>query len=211
MSATNRGGKRLVSDAYETPAWCVERLVEHAWLPRGRYLEPCAGNGAIVRAASANSERGWIQSWEMFEIREECAPHLKAIFNELDGSGHAYRAGPLIGDFLEAAPLIPDDSFDVVITNPPYSLAMEFVEASLRLAPYVAMLLRLNWLGSEGRSRFLRGCMPDVYVLPQRPSFVGGGTDATEYGWFVWTPERDRSVGRIELLALTADEIRRPR
>ena len=49
------------------------------------------------------------------------------------------------------------------------------------------MLLRLNWLGSEDRAAWLRRHPPSVYVLPNRPSFVeGGGTDATEYAWFIW-------------------------
>jgi hypothetical protein len=34
-------------------------------------------------------------------------------------------------------------------------------------------------------------------VLPKRPSFTGGGTDATEYAWMVWGPTR---TGRLRIL-----------
>lgn len=40
------------------------------------------------------------------------------------------------------------------------------------------------------RADFHRRHPSDVFVLPRRPSFTGGGTDATEYAWFVWGPGR---------------------
>lgn len=186
MSATNRGAVRIEADYYPTPAWCVRRLIERAELPGGDWLEPAAGDGAIIRAV--NAVRADI-NWTAVELRHECRDSLVGM------------CFPLLGvDFLKWNSI---GGYHVIVTNPPYSLAMEFVKASLPLASYVAMLLRVNFLGSAKRSAFFRDEMPDVYVLPNRPSFTGGGTDATEYAWMVWTPERGRRRGRLEVLAET--------
>ena len=34
---------------------------------------------------------------------------------------------------------------------------------------------------------WMRENTPCVFILPNRPSFTGNGTDAAEYGWFVWS------------------------
>lgn len=72
---------------------------------------------------------------------------------------------------------------------PPYSIALEFIEAALSMRKsqgVVAFLLRINFLGSQERADWHRAHPCKLYVLPRRPSFTGGGTDATEYAWFVW-------------------------
>jgi hypothetical protein len=83
------------------------------------------------------------------------------------------------------------DCIDAVITNPPYTLAAEFILRCRRLAPQaeIAMLLRLGFLESKSREAFwdFMGAA-DLYVLPDRPSFRGGGSDSATYAWFVWRP-----------------------
>lgn len=96
-------------------------------------------------------------------------------------------------DFLTAEPL---SRFDLIITNPPFSLAQEFIERAMLWrrdeSSLVVMLLRLNFLGSQKRAEWWRSRpMPAVYVTPRRPPFGKNkhgkiGTDSTEYGWFVW-------------------------
>lgn len=73
-----------------------------------------------------------------------------------------------------------------IITNPPFSLAQEFLEKSLREAQFVAYLLRVNFIGSQRRFEFWQGNEPThLFGLSRRPDFSGGG-DACEYAWFVW-------------------------
>lgn len=48
MSAAGRGAIRQPDDFYATPAWCVDALLRGCALPSGRWLEPTAGDGAIV-------------------------------------------------------------------------------------------------------------------------------------------------------------------
>jgi hypothetical protein len=82
------------------------------------------------------------------------------------------------------------DRYDLVMTNPPYVTAFQFAQIGLsRLAPggTLVLLLRLGFMASQTRARWLRDHMPHhVYVLSARPSFDGVGTDASDYGWFVW-------------------------
>jgi len=76
---------------------------------------------------------------------------------------------------------------DLIFTNPPYSIALEFIEKALQHADTVIMLLRINFLGAQKRHTFFSNNEPDaLYVLSKRPSFTGKGTDSTEYAWYVW-------------------------
>lgn len=164
MSATGRSDVRRADDFYSTPEWCVDALAKV--LDFGpSCLDPCAGTGAIMRAVEKYGAR--------------------AMGIELD-HGRAALAHAQPGDALSDAPW---PHTHTVVTNPPYSLAMNFVLRALRQEPPggVAMLLRLNWLASRKRAEFHRLCPSDVYILPRRPSFSEDGkTDATEYAWFVW-------------------------
>ena len=77
---------------------------------------------------------------------------------------------------------------DLIFTNPPFSLAQEFIEHSMMFAPTVIMLLRINFLSSQKRYDFWQQFPPDgLYILSKRPSFTGTGTDSQEYAWFVWS------------------------
>jgi len=77
---------------------------------------------------------------------------------------------------------------DLIITNPPFTLAKEFLAKSLTESDCVCYLLRLNYLGSSKRKPFWDkiGTPDKLLVLSKRPSFTGKGTDATEYAWFCW-------------------------
>jgi hypothetical protein len=194
VSATKRGGKRSIADYYPTPAWCVRRLLEAVELPGGAWLEPSAGDGAIIRAV--NACRTDVR-FTGCELRNECRA-------DLINAG----ADTIVGDFLRDH-LLQTPRFKVAILNPPFTHAREFIDRCKRHAGYVVALERLNFLGSEERSAWSRECMPDVYVLPNRPSFTGEGTDSIEYAWFVWTPERGRKSGRMQVLASTPAAERR--
>lgn len=198
MSATNRGGKRQPQDLYETPTWCVTRLLDRVWLPPGHWIEPAAGRGAIMRAVE---EHPRYRAFRPFEprVRWEAVEINDAFEHDLEPyAGTALSIG---ASFLDEG--FPAGCKDVLITNPPFSLALDFVRAALPIAPWVVMLLRLNFIASRARAGVFSREMPDVYVLPNRPSFTGGGSDATEYAWFVWTPDRGRRSGRVEVLAET--------
>lgn len=228
MSATGRGSERNEDDFYATPAWCVHRLLEKWTPPPGMWLEPGAGTGAIIRAASTMFNPAYIQ-WAAVEKRNGAPKDLYVDWLRDDFLGD--RA-------LEWAKQLADDGIRITIGNPPYLLAQQFADRCFELSEQTALLLRLNFLGSEERAEWWEKHPADVYVLPNRPSFCtklkckscgwkatrpanftpkagceGCGnkltitrTDACEYAWFVWS---DASIGRgyseLYHLALTSE------
>lgn len=184
MSATGRSDPqkyvRNKHDFFETPAWVTRAILNH--LPTfPRVLDPGCGSGAILNEVRKfYDERG-----------------IKGEFTGIDVQRIAKLGGQdvqfVCSDYLSSG--VTFGAVDLVICNPPYSLAKEFVERSFsHVVPRggtVAMLLRLNWLASRSRSEWHKAHPSDVYVLPKRPSFTPDGkTDATEYAWFVWGPGR---------------------
>lgn len=189
MSATWRGIRGGEGrDYFDTPAWCVRRLLEYVTLPGGRWLEPCVGVGSIV--AEVQQLSGDAVQWTAVDI----APRHCGIDLEL-----AVQA-----DYLEWT---PPHRYEVAITNPPYRDAMEFVQRMTSMADIAVCLLRLNWLASGARRDWLDAHRPEVFVLPNRPSFTGGGTDSTEYAWMVWG--RLGMAGQVHWLAATSSSERR--
>lgn len=168
MSSTNRGSQRHPDDFYVTPDWAVEAIVKE--LPYFEtVLEPAAGDGAIMKVLAREYNATLVQPavpliarrLQGMEIDEERA----ALCNK-DGLSVQQ------GDFLKfpwAA-----GRFDLIITNPPFSLAMDFLKQALWLAGrkgHVCMLLRLAWMASATRMPFHRAYPSDAYVLNKRPSF----------------------------------------
>jgi hypothetical protein len=77
---------------------------------------------------------------------------------------------------------------DLIITNPPYSNALNFIRVALSHSKTVIMLLRLNFLESQSRYDFWKSNPPShLIILLKRPSFTGKGTDSTAYAWVVWS------------------------
>lgn len=189
MSATHRGGVRHPDDFYRTPDWCVHRLLDevgsHRAFVMGRLLEPWAGDGAIVEAT-----RDWYGD----------APYTPERFAMNELSAERAPEGARVGDYRTW-----DVRGDVVLSNPPYKDALACATWALERAPIVALLLRLNWLEGVKRAPWHHAHPASVYVLPNRPSFTGRGTDSIAYAWFVWGLHAEPTV---RVLAVTPKEDR---
>lgn len=62
---------------------------------------------------------------------------------------------------------------DLILTNPPFSLAQEFITKARTEAKCVIMLQRLNYLGSQARKAFWNSNPPThIFVLSKRPKFI---------------------------------------
>lgn len=83
-----------------------------------------------------------------------------------------------------------EPKYDIVITNPPFNIALDIIKKSIEFATpagYVIMLLRLNFFGSKARKAFFDQHMPiETYVHHKRISFAKGATDSIEYMHCVW-------------------------
>ena len=177
MSRGQRKKIKLASEFYPTPEWVTRRLLENSFLPkRGVWLEPAVGDGAIMRVVREHYPN---VTWHTNDIRPESLLHAS-----MNRTTTHYT-----GDFLKLAPCVKE-KYDCIITNPPFSLALEFVKASLPIANNVLMLLRLGFLESTSRNAWIRRNMPDfIYVLPNRQGGTSDGkTDVFTYAWFHWKP-----------------------
>lgn len=156
-------------DFYATPPEATRALlaVERKWLPGGTIWEPACGDGAIARVL------------------------LEAGYNVYvtDLVDRGFSEGNI--NFLTTN---IDPRAAAIITNPPFKLAREFVEASLQRAPYVAMLLRLAFLEGAARKPWFEAApLARVHVASRRlPMMHRDGWTGPKAGsavchaWFVW-------------------------
>ena len=188
---------------FATPGWAVARLFE-AWRPQpGPILEPSAGSGSIIRTAKA---LGLENPWYAVECRAQTRERLDEAGARL----------VWIDDFLtwDPPPVTTTVEPTTVMTNPPFALCEAFVRRAETLFPYadLCFLVRLGFLASEERLRLWSDVgVPDVYVLPNRPSFTGdGSTDSADYAWAIWPGRVRRDGGTVRILASTPLEVRKP-
>lgn len=166
MSAANRTRKdatvaeRRPADDYPTPAWVTRAILPHLMTPR-TILEPACGIGAMMRELFAYWPKAFVKGIEIDGLRANEARGIRpGKLTEIDT-----RDALTTKHALARA--------DLIITNPPFSLAIEFVEQALASdALECAFLLRLAFLESKRRAAFHRANPSDIYVLPERPSFA---------------------------------------
>lgn len=218
MSATGRGGVRMKGDWYRTPAWPLLRLLEcpDFALPRyrgARYLEAGAGDGILIRAFNAWHEerRLPIPDWTAVELDEQHLDILKSTSARVIHADYLCRLEQL-------HPRLRERRFDVSLGNPPFDLSDPFVRRDRELAREVIRLLPLDFLSSAERQPMMELDAPNVYVLPQRPTFIrvhnidetGKATktssDAQTYGWFHW-PADPQPIGKMRVLRLTDADV----
>lgn len=178
MSVTGHRDVRLADDFYRTPGWCVRAILPHLGdLSGKKVLEPGCGDGAIIDELPRDC------------IVQGVEKHHGRAVKARDNLGQ--RGAIWEEDFLDPQklPFFAAMKPDVVIGNPPYLFAMEFVETALSVTKGpVVMLLRLAWLASQKRSAFLQKNTPSIFVLPKRPSFAMFVRCKKPCGWSVVLP-----------------------
>jgi hypothetical protein len=170
------GGCHVTLDYFRTPAWAVDAILPHLPL-HGPIIDPGCGDGAIIEClVDAGVAPRSIYGIEIDVALAQAARSTGAIVRT--------------GDFLLERPA---PGFGLVIGNPPFSRAIEFIEharAIVGRTGTVAMLLRLGFMAGLCRADWHRQNPADLGVLPRRPSFAkaGSGTDKTDYAWWLWRP-----------------------
>lgn len=175
----NRSSKdRNSVDFYETPTEVTVALfdfLEHNNLisPGCLIWEPACGRGAMTRVML---DRGY-------------AVNGTDLFPNIDGL-------PSI-DFLQSQ--IP---CNWIITNPPFSEAVEFIRHALELKKPCAFLLKSQFWHARSRLQLFKD-NPPSYVLPLtwRPDFLNGaksGSPTMEVIWSVWAGSNETRYFPLE-------------
>jgi hypothetical protein len=175
-------------DDFPTPPWATRALIEHVVVRKDTLssmtcLEPACGRGHMSVALADYFRK--VTSFDVFD----------------------YSFGG-IADFLNLKQ--PDQSYDWVITNPPFRLGEEFITRSMKIARRgVAMLTRTVFIESVGRyERLFKSNPPSRFAqFTERVPMVKGRVDkkastATGYAWLVW--EKDRLGKGTELVWIPA-------
>lgn len=184
MTSKNRKKPSAALDPYYTPDWAVRLMLD--WVvPRiapvpSRIIEPGAGNGAFVRQLRARYPDSHITAIDL-------VPHA---WPEATESLH--------DDFLTARL----GRYDLAVGNPPFSLALPFVQRCRQVSRATVLLLRQGFLSSARRNSFWRLHGPsDVFILPDRPSFTKDSQgDSADYCLACWGRPQHDGVARLHWL-----------
>lgn len=160
-------GDRQVNDYYATPGEAVLYLLRLEKFNK-KIWEPACGEGHISK----------VLEYDCYEVRSS------------DLVDRGYGDGGI--DFLSINEPWDGD----IITNPPYSLASEFLLKSMELISNggkVAMFLKLQFLEGKTRKKIFQMYPPKiVYVSSSRINCAKNGnfdedkSSAVAYGWFLW-------------------------
>jgi len=165
--------KEHPGDLYDTPPEAVHALLKVEKLPHVIW-EPACGTGNIVRV-----------------LRN--AGHV-VIASDLNQRG-CYESFSGV-DFLMPL-VIPRIEAGAIITNPPFSLAEEFVAEARSRVPLVVMLMRLAFYESEKRTNILEDAgLARIHVFANRlPMMHRAGwkgrkaSSSIPFAWYVWSAD----------------------
>lgn len=169
FSCNNASGKRNKGDFYQTPYGLTRLLLDEirGELGTSFVLEPCCGEGAIVTVLKESG--------------------INCVYIDIK-----YDT-----DFLDSTLKKENTAFPWIITNPPYSLAFEFIQKAKEVCNNFAFLLPLSYL--HGKKRYeeiykdTQFPLTDVYWFVRRPMLKDTiredgkhETGMMEYAWFIW-------------------------
>lgn len=178
---------RKPADFYPTPFDVTESLVpliERLLEPGARIWEPACGDLDMTR----------VLEWHGFEVTSTDIRDTGIISPENNGFGGL--------DFLNDDPAEkfgwePDP--DMVVMNPPFALAAEFIEKALTYTPNVACLMKIDYWNAISRLPLWQRQMPAFFLpLTWRPAFLAkerGNSPLMNCAWCVWIDPELRDLG----------------
>lgn len=167
----SRGRER---DAYFSPLFALDALLERQIVCGFTLLDPCCGDGRMAFALRKRFARITVNDL------------LLSQFDALTDTPEC-RIQVLNRDATIAEPPLWGPPCDWVITNPPWNLASEIAQLALRHSKNVALLVRLTFLEATEKRQWLVNRPPQSVVVLPRISFDGTGkTDSCVSAWLVW-------------------------
>ena len=171
ITGANQGRERNAHDFYPTPSYAVQSLLDQEKFTD--VWECACGDGAICKVLDDNN--------------------IKNIGTDLIDYNCGYQSN--IDFLLETKLLAPE-----IITNPPFSLALEFTEKAMNLGvKKLALLVRLQFLEGVKRGELFKKYPPkNIYVFSKRLSFnvtgefQSGGVMA--FAWFIFENDHNTST-----------------
>ena len=169
---------REQNDFYATDPKSVKQLLSVYGLNGNRVLEPCVGNGSIANA-----------------IKEFYGDKVEVTGIDIVDRGYP---NTIVKDFLTVD---PKEKFDCIVTNPPYSLAEEFIRHGmdfLGVGGQMCMFLKVQFLEGVGRKKLFDEFPPKyVYVFRKRANTLKNGETVNPdtgkpwstvicFAWFIW-------------------------
>ena len=175
LAGGNPTNKRVEHDFYATNPKAVEMLLEKEEF-KGSFLEPCVGQGHIAN------------------VLKNYNPNEKVTCYDIVDRGYE---GTIVGDFLTQE---FENTYDNIITNPPFSLAQEFLEKGMNILNdngKIALFLKIQFLEGAKREEMYKKFPPKyIYVFRKRMATFNNGQEKDEKGkawattmchaWFVW-------------------------
>lgn len=155
--------ERKPADFYATPAAATQGLLNMAPPPPGKIYEPACGDGECSRVMLANG----------YEVESSDLRHT------------GYGTGGV--DFLRQR-----RKGGIYVTNPPFSMAAEFIRHALveLEADYLALLLKSNFWHTKNRLELKRELHPSgEHPITWRLAFLEkerGKSPLMDCTWFVW-------------------------
>ena len=185
LAGGNPKNDRVDYDFYATDPIAVQKLLTKYSINGSEILEPCVGNGNIANAISK------------FYTNK---PNITGI--DIVDRGYP---NTIVHNYLTWE---TDKKFDCIITNPPFSLAKEFVEKSMPLLNdgydedgypngQLIMFLKIQFLEGAKRKELFEKYPPKyIYVFRNRMATWNNGEPLDPNGkrwattmchaWFVW-------------------------
>ena len=177
LAGGNPENGRVEYDFYATNPAAVDKILSIYDFKARKILEPCVGQGHIADAVKAR-------------YGDACS------VTGMDIVDRGYP-GTIVADFLEYE---TDERYEGIITNPPFSLAQQFVEKGMELLKdggQMLMFLKIQFLEGKNRIEFYNKYPPKyIYVFSRRMATWNDGHKLAPDGkpwkttmchaWFVW-------------------------
>ena len=199
IAAHRGGGKsmRQEDDFYATDPRAIEAL----------FNAPCYSHTQAIEWLKRGNAYPYFYIWECAAGNGNLSNWLRANCYNVVASDLKYRGcknGSIVDgvDFLKTR---PEERFKgpaghpfVILTNPPYSLATEFIEHALEILPegglYIA-LMNITYLAGQKRYQrvYSKGSLREIYVFSKRIECWKNGErpkdkcgSIANYAWYVF-------------------------